>query len=132
MYSETMARLAGAAALLAAGACARLVPGFEDLAAGVPGGGGGAGAAAFAVAAAVAAGVLWPVLGPLAEVWRFSRLDGPAVEEAVAVKEPIQVRRGAGGGGGGGGRGGGGGGGVAGPPGGGGGGGGGGGKTMAG
>jgi hypothetical protein len=94
MYASTAARLVAALSLLAAGAAARFVPGFEDLSGLIPGGDASAGAAAFGAAAAAAAAVLWPVLGPLVEVWRFSQLDGPAVEAAVAVKEPIQVQRG--------------------------------------
>jgi hypothetical protein len=93
MFPETAARLGGALALLAAAAVAGNVGPLPDLLDGaLPGAGAGAGAAALAVGLAAAAAVLWPVVGPLVEVWQFSKLDGPAVEDAVAVKEPIQVR----------------------------------------
>jgi hypothetical protein len=43
-------------------------------------------------AAAAALGLAWPVLAPFVEVWRFSQLSGPEVEDVVAIKEPLQVR----------------------------------------
>lgn len=43
-------------------------------------------------AAAAALALAWPVLAPFVEVWRFSKLSGPEVEEVVAIKEPLQVR----------------------------------------
>ncbi|KAI8474734.1 MAG: hypothetical protein J3K34DRAFT_118612 [Monoraphidium minutum] len=97
MYPETAARLAAAATLVVAGAAAGRLPAAVDLVAssGLPGAeaaaGAAAGAAALAVGLAAAAAALWPILGPLVEVWRFSQLDAKGVEEAVAVKEPIQA-----------------------------------------
>jgi hypothetical protein len=93
MFVSTAARLAAAVGLLAAAAAAPRVAGVADAlgGAGLPGGDAGVQAAAAAAGLVAAAGVMWPVLGPLVEVWRFSRLDGPQVEEVVVVKEPIQV-----------------------------------------
>ena len=89
MFPSTAARLAVGLAALVGGAAASHVPAVADLLAGADAVPGGLGAATLAAGAAVAAASLWPVVGPLAEVWRFSQLDGPAVEAAVALKGPI-------------------------------------------
>lgn len=88
-------RLLGALSLLVAGitsASAHLLPDVEAAAAAVTGSTAAADAGIVAGAAAAALALAWPVLAPFVEVWRFSKLSAPEVEEVVAIKEPLQVR----------------------------------------
>jgi hypothetical protein len=89
-------RLVAALGLLVAGiasASAHLLPDVEAAAAAAVGSGAAADAGIVGAAAAAALALAWPVLGPFVEVWRFSRLTGEEVEEVVAIKEPLQVRK---------------------------------------
>lgn len=64
---------------------------MEAAAAAVTGSATAGDASIVAAAAAGALALAWPVLAPFAEVWRFSQLEGQQVEEAVAIKQPLQV-----------------------------------------
>uniref|UniRef100_A0A061R0E3 Uncharacterized protein n=1 Tax=Tetraselmis sp. GSL018 TaxID=582737 RepID=A0A061R0E3_9CHLO len=72
-----VAAFIGTAAIAAAGAVPEGVPPM----------------AAVGVAAAVLGVSLWPILGPLVEVGRFSRMSAASIEEAVRVKTPIKDSR---------------------------------------
>lgn len=73
----TAAALLAAAAAAAAGAAPDelLPPAFDAGAAGT--------------AAATAAALLWPIVAPLLEVARFADMSPEQIEDAVAVKQPI-------------------------------------------
>jgi pheromone shutdown protein TraB len=94
------AAVVGALALLVAGVWAAASPAFLEALVTSTGADSGVlhmvvgtpviSAATLALCLVGSGGMLWPVLGPLVEVWRFSQLSGPEVEAAVALPEPIQ------------------------------------------
>jgi len=88
-------RLLAAIALLVSGITAAATHSLADVEAAAAAATGSAAAGDAGIVAAAAAGALalvWPVLGPFVEVWRFSQLSGAEVEAAVAINEPLQVR----------------------------------------
>lgn len=87
-------RLLAALALLAGGITAAATHSLPDVEAAAAAAAGSAAVGDAGVVAAAAAGALalvWPVVGPFVEVWRFSQLSGAEVEAAVAINEPLQV-----------------------------------------
>jgi len=93
MAAEVLVRATGAVAALGAGVAAAVgsLPLTVSQEVSEALGSAGWPGSAAALGTAAAAALLWPVVAPLVEVWRFGQLDGDGVEAAVALTEPIQT-----------------------------------------
>lgn len=48
---------------------------------------------ALSAAAVTSVAAMWPLAGPLLEMWMFSQKSPEEIEELVTLKEPVQVGR---------------------------------------